>query len=100
MTGVEPGAAGFDTQAEGGGFYTPAEYPGFNMDPTAPYLHTAYDGGGFGPAGGGNIMNMQVQAAMFHDSPRGDRWDDWGAYIAAVDELLHAFNPSSTSQNL
>lgn len=42
MTGVEPGATGFDTQAEGGGFYTPAEYPGFNMDPTAPYLHTAY----------------------------------------------------------
>lgn len=34
--------------------------------------------------------------AMLHNTPGGDQWSDWEAYIASVDELLHSLRPSSS----
>ncbi|KAE9406990.1 hypothetical protein BT96DRAFT_986942 [Gymnopus androsaceus JB14] len=111
MADADVGASDFHTHTEGSELYNPEEYSCLNLDPTGPYIqepapYIDYNGGDFGIPDVGTQMgaeniNMQAQAAlaMFQDSPRGDRWDDWGTYIANVDEFLRSLNPSPASED-
>jgi len=111
MADADVGASDFHTHTEGSELYNPEEYSCLNLDPTGPYIqepapYIDYNSGDFGIPDVGTQMgaeniNMQAQAAlaMFQDSPRGDRWDDWGTYIANVDEFLRSLNPSPASED-
>ncbi|KAE9403229.1 hypothetical protein BT96DRAFT_990477 [Gymnopus androsaceus JB14] len=88
MTAAGVGASGFGSYALGAGY----------SDNLGPYFQdpSPFGGfdGGFEPSadmGIGTSTQVQAAIAMFNGTPGGDQWDDWGAYIASVDELLRSW---------
>ncbi|KAF8823481.1 hypothetical protein HHX47_DHR10000062 [Lentinula edodes] len=71
------------------------QYSGFDSQPNDPLGSTGIPFGIDNSFWGPGTAPAHAALAMFNNTPGGDQWDDWGTYIANVDELLRSLDPQS-----